>query len=63
VDAINARLDAVEEFAAAPDLVGQLRRLLKGLPDLERALGQARNAASAPGLGLPQWMLEAAQRR
>eukprot|EP00884_Botryococcus_braunii_P000476 jgi/Botrbrau1/10429/Bobra.0133s0036.1 len=63
VEAINARLDAVDEFAASPDLVGELRRRLKGLPDVERALGQARNAASPPSLGLPEWMLDVAQRR
>lgn len=40
-----------------------MRSALKAVGDLERALGRVRNAAQAPATGLPDWMLDQAQRR
>ena len=60
---INSRLDAVEEMCNRGGLVGPLRRLLKGMPDLERALGRARNSAAPPPEGLPDWAVKNAQNR
>ena len=60
---INDRLDAVDEISKRGGLVGPLRRLLKGMPDLERALGKARNAAAPPVQGLPDWAVKNAQNR
>lgn len=64
VAGIEARLDAVGELAArSGELAQPLRGALRGMPDLERALGRARNAAPPPHPGLPLWALQAAQRR
>jgi DNA mismatch repair ATPase MutS len=64
IAAIEARLDAVAELAArGAELAQPLRAALRGMPDLERALGRARNAAPPPHPGLPLWALQAAQRR
>ena len=60
---INARLDAVEEISNRAGLVGPLRGLLKGMPDLERALGRARNSTAPPVEGLPEWAVKSAQNR
>ena len=60
---MNSRLDAVEEISKRGGLVGPLRRLLKGMPDLERALGRARNSAAPPQQGLPDWAVKNAQNR
>ena len=60
---INDRLDAVDEIAGQGALIGPLRRLLKGMPDLERALGRARNSAAPPVPGLPEWAMKNAQNR
>ncbi len=60
---INDRLDAVGEIASRGALIGPLRRLLKGMPDLERALGRARNSAAPPVQGLPEWAIRNAQNR
>ena len=61
--AINDRLDAVEEIASRPGLIAPFRRLLKTMPDLERALGRARNSNAPPAEGLPDWAVKAAQNR
>lgn len=60
---ISNRLDAVEEISKRGGLIGPLRRLLKGMPDLERALGRARNSTAPPQEGLPDWAVKAAQNR
>lgn len=60
---INDRLDAVGEIASRGTLIGPLRRQLKAMPDLERALGRARNSAAPPVLGLPDWAVRSAQNR
>ena len=60
---INDRLDAVDEISSRGALIGPLRGLLKGMPDLERALGRARNATAPPVLGLPDWAVKNAQNR
>lgn len=60
---INDRLDAVHEIARRGALIGPLRRLVKGMPDLERALGRARNSAAPPVRGLPEWAMKNAQNR
>ncbi|KAK9846574.1 hypothetical protein WJX81_006840 [Elliptochloris bilobata] len=60
---IAARQDAVAELAKRPGLAGPLRAGLRHLGDLERALGQARNASAQPAAGLPGWAVDAAQRR
>ncbi|KAL0023612.1 hypothetical protein WJX77_007042 [Trebouxia sp. C0004] len=60
---MNDRLDAVDEIARRGALTGPLRRLLKGMPDLERALGRARNSAAPPVQGLPDWAVRNAQNR
>jgi hypothetical protein len=49
----------IEVFAQ----VAQLRAALRGMPDLERALGAARNAAAAPPTALPPAMLSTLQRK
>ena len=43
--------------------VAQLRAALRGMPDLERALGAARNAAAAPPTALPPAILTTLQRK
>lgn len=43
--------------------VAELRQSLRGMPDLERALGAARNAAAAPPLALPPAILATLQRK
>lgn len=43
--------------------VAQLRAALRGMPDLERALGAARNAAAAPPTALPPAILGTLQRK
>ena len=43
--------------------VAQLRGALRGMPDLERALGAARNAAAAPPTALPPAILATLQRK
>jgi len=53
----------VDEIASRGALIGPLRRLLKGMPDLERALGRARNSAAPPVQGLPDWAVRNAQNR
>ncbi|KAL3140400.1 hypothetical protein ABBQ38_004660 [Trebouxia sp. C0009 RCD-2024] len=60
---INNRLDAVDEISNRGGLIAPLRRLLKGMPDLERALGRARNSTAPPQEGLPDWAVKAAQNR
>lgn len=60
---INNRLDAVDEICNRGGLIAPLRRLLKGMPDLERALGRARNSTAPPQEGLPDWAVKAAQNR
>lgn len=40
VEAINARLDAVDDLMSHPDFVGQFTQLAKGLPDLERLVSR-----------------------
>ncbi len=61
--AIEQRLDATDEIVKRPDLMTSLLATLRSMPDLERALGRARNAAAAPQPGLPNWALQAAQKR
>jgi DNA mismatch repair protein MutS len=39
-DAIEARLDLVQWLAGEPDLRAEVRRILKGVPDVARALGR-----------------------
>lgn len=53
----------MEELVARPGLAAPLRAGLRRLGDLERALGQARNATAEPAAGLPAWAVDAAQRR
>ena len=60
---ISERQDAVDELAARPELLSGDRAHLQRTPDLERALGQLRNAAAAPAVGLPAWARRAAQTR
>lgn len=60
---INDRLDAVDEISSNPGLIAPLRRTLKAMPDLERALGRARNSGAPPAVGLPEWAVKAAQNR
>lgn len=43
--------------------MAELRRALRSMPDLERALGGARNAASAPPLALPPAILSTLQKK
>ncbi|MGB7405490.1 MAG: DNA mismatch repair protein MutS [Pacificimonas sp.] len=51
--AVNARLDMVAAFHAANDVRADLRGRLKGLPDLERALGRLSAGRGSPrDLGL-----------
>ena len=37
--------------------------MLRSMPDMERALGRLRNNAAAPAPGLPDWAIQAAQKR
>ena len=37
--------------------------MLRSMPDMERALGRLRNAAAPPAMGLPDWAIQAAQKR
>ena len=60
---INKRLDAVDELSTRPGLVQPLCALLRSMPDMERALGRLRNHAASPALGLPDWAIQAAQKR
>ena len=60
---INDRLDAVEEISGRGALIGPLRHLLKGMPDLERGLGRARNSTAPPVKGLPDWVVRKLQNR
>ncbi|KAK9852353.1 hypothetical protein WJX84_008725 [Apatococcus fuscideae] len=60
---INKRLDAVGELSARPGLVQPLCAMLRVMPDMERALGRLRNNAAPPALGLPDWAIQAAQKR
>ena len=62
MEAINARLDAVEELLARPGLAS-FRADLQGKADLERALGRVRNAAAPVAQGLPAFFIQAAQQR
>ena len=60
---ISERQDAVDELLARPELLSGARAHLQRTSDLERALGQLRNAAAAPAVGLPDWARRAAQTR
>lgn len=61
ISAIEARLDAVGELAAAPGAAGEIVVQLQRLPDLERQLGRVRNAGGPPQPGAPAWAIAAAQ--
>lgn len=63
IDSINARLDAVDELIQKTQIVSEFRSHLSSVRDLERLLGQVRNAASPPEDGLPDWVRKAAQQR
>ncbi len=45
---VNARLDAVAHFHEDGRLTGDLRRILRGLPDLERALSRMTSGRGGP---------------
>jgi len=43
--------------------VAELRQALRGMPDFERALGAARNAAAQPSPALPPAILRSLQKK
>ncbi|KAK9867213.1 hypothetical protein WJX84_002119, partial [Apatococcus fuscideae] len=60
---INKRQDAVCELSARPGIVQPLCAMLRTMQDFERAQGRLRNSAAPPALGLPDWAIQAAQKR
>ena len=50
-------------FSQMGQQVQEVRRAMRAMPDLERALGAARNAAAPLSLALPPQLLQSAQKK